>query len=445
MSPNPANPAVEPLPLRLLRSLLCIGLSLSLTAISILFMIGALPAFYEALQQVIQMGSHGPRVAVAVAVLVMLFLPLGLTIWAARRRWLTWPVLLAGTVVIVPVLAWLAWDDPAVRQPVTIEEFSPAFPGAEESFAVLMQYSKLTPSAEAKAFYVRKAQFLVLETPHNPEKWLAYVTANRAKIEHEWEAVAPQRRWQDELAKFDWIGDLTPSDYSANLITFGVWRSLSKLTCAKATLLALDGKGEDAIALLAQQLGVSRRLQRSSRTLVRTMIAVVVERMDLETLAVVMQKTPLSAANKSRLEAALGRDDSGPMARRLLMTEYVLFAPQLLRLKLGDFVAQSERSLAWLRHPLNFVSALFLNPIATMNLYGDRSRALAELAEQRKLGEVAVQSQDFSDRPFRKVGFKNVGGRLMLGMITPVYTKVLESYWQTADLRQALRAKLAAN
>ncbi len=445
MNPNPANPAVEPLPLRLLRSLLCIGLSLSLTAISILFMIGALPAFYEALQQVIQMGSHGPRVAVAVAVLVMLFLPLGLTIWAARRRWLTWPVLLAGTVLIVPVLVWLAWDDPAVRQPVTIEEFSPAFPGAEESFAVLMQYSKLTPSAEAKAFYGRKAQFLVLETPHNPEKWLAYVTANRAKIEHEWEALAPQRRWQDELAKFDRIGDLTPSDYSANLITFGVWRSLSKLTCAKATLLALDGDGEDAIALLAQQLGISRRLQRSSRTLVRTMIAVVVERMDLETLAVVMQKTPLSAANKSRLEAALGRDDSGPMARRLLMTEYVLFAPQLLRLKLGDFVVQTQHSPAWLRHPLNFVSALFLNPIATMNLYGDRSRALAELAEQRKLGEVAVQSQDFSDRPFRKVGFKNVGGRLMLGMITPVYTKVLESYWQTADLRQALRVKLAAN
>jgi len=444
MSTNTPNPTSEPRVLRLLRSLLCIGLSLALTVISILFMAGSFPAFYEALEQGIQMGNNGPRVAVAVAILVMLILPLGLMIWAARRRWLTWPVLLAGTAVITPVMVWLAWDDPAVRQPITIEEFSPAFPGAEESFAVLMQYSKLTPSAEAKAFNAAKTPVFILETPHTPEKWLAYVAANRTRIEQEWEILAPQRRWQEELAKFERIGDLTPSDYSANLPLFSVWRSLSKFTCAKATLLALDGKGDEAVALLAQQLAVSRRLQRSSRTLVRTMVAVVVERMDLETLAVVMEKAPLSAASRNQLEAALGREDAGVMARRLLMTEYVLYSPQLLRLKLGDFVAEAQRPLAWLRHPLNFVSALFLNPVATMNLYGDRARELAELAEARKLGEFAVRSQDFSDRAVRTVGFKNVGGRLMLSMITPAYSKVIETYWQTADLRLALRAKLAA-
>ncbi len=444
MTTNTVSPAAEPILLRLLRSVLCIGLSLSLTAISILFMIGAFPAFHEALEQVIQMGNKGPRIAVGLAVLFMLFLPLGLTIWAARRRWLTWPVLLAGTAVVAPVLIWLAWDDPAVRQPITIEEFSPAFPGAEESYAVLMQYSKATPSAEAKAFAAKPAIYLI-ETPRHPEKWVEYVAANRAKIEQEWEALAPQRRWFEELSKFDRIGDLTPSDYSANIITFGVWRTLSKCACAKATLLALDGNGDEAVAILAQQLGVSRRLQRSSRVLVRTMIGVTVERMDLETLAIVMAKAPLSAASKARLEVALGREDAGLLARRLLLTEYVLFSPQLLRLKLGDFVAQIQRPLTWLRHPLNFVSALFLNPVATMNLYGERARTLADLAEARKLGEFAVKSQEFSDRAFRTVGFKNVGGRLMLSLMTPAYTKMLETHWQTADLRQALRAKLAAN
>ncbi len=445
MTTNPVPPAAEPLMLRLLRSVLCVGLSLSLTAISILFMIGSLPAIHDALEQVILMGSKGPRVATGLAVLVMIFLPLGLTIWAARRRWLTWPVLLVGAAIVTPVLVWLAWDDPAVRQPVTIEEFSPAFPGAEESYALLMQYSKATPSAEAKAFNSANSASYLPETPRNPEKWVAYVTANRAKIEHEWEALAPQRRWLAELAKFDRIGDLTPSDYSANLITFGVWRALSKFACAKATLLSLDGHGEEAVAILAEQLSVSRRLQRSSRTLVRTMVAVVVERLALETLVIVNERTPFSVASKARLETALGREDAGALARRLLLEEYVLFSPQLLRLKLGDYVAEVRPSLKLLRHPLNFVSALFLNPVATMNLYGERARTLAELAEARKLGEFAVQSQAFSDRAFRTVGFKNVGGRLMLSMITPAYTKMLESHWQTADLRLALRARLAAN
>lgn len=108
MTTNPVPTAAEPLMLRLLRSVLCVGLSLSLTAISILFMIGSLPAIHDALEQVILMGSKGPRVATGLAVLVMIFLPLGLTIWAARRRWLTWPVLLVGAAIVTPVLVWLA-------------------------------------------------------------------------------------------------------------------------------------------------------------------------------------------------------------------------------------------------------------------------------------------------------------------------------------------------
>jgi hypothetical protein len=41
-------------------------------------------------------------------------------------------------------------------------------------------------------------------------------------------------------------------------------------------------------------------------------------------------------------------------------------------------------------------------------------------------------------------GMKNVGGRLMLSMAVPAYSKVVESHWKTADLRTALRVRLAA-
>ena len=370
-------------------------------------------------------------------------MPLIVLVVAERKRWLTWPVLAASWLVVLPVLGWLAWDEPAIRQPITIEEFSPAFDGAEKSFAVLMQYSKQTPSEEAKAFAATKLSTpWVAANPREPAKWLEFVTKNRPALEADWAALAPQRHWFGELAAFDRLGDLTPADYSANIISFQPWRTLSQRTCAAATLLALDGHGDEAIALLVPLLEVSRKLQLSSRTLVRTMIALAVERMTLETAGLVLDRTPVSAASRARLTAALANENAPALARRLLLVEYVLFAP-LNRMKLGDSIAGTWGNEKFiLRRPLNFLSALFLNPIATTNIYGDRVRELADLAEARELGKFAVRSQDFGNILLKEPGMKNVGGRLMLTMAVPAYSKILESHWKTADLRVALRTRL---
>ena len=57
----------------------------------------------------------------------MIFLPLIVLAVAERRCWLSWMVLSVGWFTVLPVLGWLAWDESAIRQPITIEEFSPAF------------------------------------------------------------------------------------------------------------------------------------------------------------------------------------------------------------------------------------------------------------------------------------------------------------------------------
>ncbi|MBI2814491.1 MAG: hypothetical protein HYX71_09415 [Opitutae bacterium] len=447
MNPDPAltaAPARPPRWLRLLRSLILIGLCLSLMVITALVVIGCLPAASASLKQLFSWGSKVPKGAVSLTVLFVILVPLIVLAVAERKRWLSWPVLAASCLVVLPVLGWLAWDEPAIRQPIAIEEFSPVFPGAEQSHAVLMQYSRQTPSEEAKAFAATKLNAPVLANPDNPAKWLESVTKNRAAIEADWATLAPQRRWFGELAAFERIGDLTPSDYGANIMSFQAWRTLSKYTCAMATLLALDGRGDEAIALLGPQLEVSRKLQLSSRRLTRTMIAEVVERVILQTAALVLDRTPVSAASRARLTAALAHENGPALARRLLLIEYVLFAPYVNRMKLGDHLAGTwGNEKTWLRRPLNFLSALFFNPVATTNIHGDHVRELAELAAARDLGRFKVRSGDFSDILLRQPGMKNVGGRLMLSVAVPAYPKILENHWKTADLRIGLRARLA--
>lgn len=440
-------PLNAPLGQRLLRSVAIQGLAIALTVILIIAFLGYLPQLFESFKPQAPTANKVARTIFILLAFVVAFQPLCLIVPAMRSRWFNWKVIAAGWLVVLPVLGWLAWDEPAVRQPLPVEEFSPAFPGAEQSYAVLMQYSKQTPSDEAKAFAAFKPAFQFSGSdPSNPTQWLEFVTANRVGFEKDWAALAPQRRWLGELATFDRIGDLTPSDYSANLPTFNVWRTLSQRTCGLATLQALDGHGDEAFATLLPMLDVSRKLQLSSRTLVRTMIAIVSERMCLETAALVLDQTPVSAGSRTRLAAALAPEIAPALARRLLLMEYVQFAPLTMKMKLGDQIApkESRHNQYNLRRALNLVSVLFYNPIATTNMYGDRIRELANLAEARELGPFNVRYQDFGSIVWRQTGMKNIGGRFMLSMGVPAYNKILESHWKTADLRVALRARLTA-
>lgn len=444
-SPNPAAPAREPLWLRLLRSTVAIGLALVLTFLTGLLVVGCLPAARAAAEPLFTSGSEVPKIALGLIVLFAVLLPVVVLVLLARRGRLTWPVLAVGWLAVLPVLGWLAWDEPAIRQPLTLEEFSPAFPGAEQSYAVLMQYSTKTPSEEAKAFNTAKWVLVFSSTASTRDaaKWLEFVTQQRATLEQEWAALAPVRRWQAELAVFDRIGDLTQSDPGANIMSFQPWRVLAQRTCAIATLQAIDGHGDEAIATLVPLLEVSRRLQLSSRTLVRTMIAVVVERMCLETAGIILDRTPVSAASRARLGAALDGENAPALARRLILVEYVHFAPLLSHMRFGNFYNLAMERPSALRGPLNLISTLLLNPIATINLYGDHARELADLAEARELGKFAVRSKGFFDPLLMKPSMKNLGGRLAINMATPSLEKVVDSHWKTFDAREALRKRLA--
>lgn len=468
-SPTPATPALEPLWLRLVRGVVALSLALALTVIAALFIFGYIPAARAAFEPLFRADPKAPKAALTLAILFFIFVPVLLLFWPLMRRavqsggsaasgnpalhgrerrgpnrWLNWIALAAGWVVVLPVLAWLWSDDPAVRQPVSIEEFSPGFPGAEQSYAVLMQYSKQAPSAEARAL---AAVTLVVPgfgaSPQDAAKWVEFVTTNRAGLGADWAVLAPQRRWLDELNAFDRIGDLTPAVLEADIVKFQPWRALSYHACGVATLQALDGHGDEAMATLLPLLEVSRKLQLSSRTLVRSLMAEVAERMTLETAAIVLDHAALSPATRARFAAALANENAQVLARRLIMVDYVQFAPLYFSARMGDAFAPGTGFLSILRRPLNLLSGLLLNPNATMNLYGDHVRELAALAEARELRQFATRNWSFGDETLFKPGIKNLGGRLMVNAAIPTFDKVIETHWKIADLRADLRKRLA--
>lgn len=436
-------PAPEARWLKFVRSFVSTLLALTLTLIVGLAAMGYVPVAKQALEPMFDFGGKVSGVAVAVSVLVIVLLPLGLFMLASRRRWLTWPVLGANWVVAGVVLVWLAWDEPAIRQPLPIEEFSPVFAGAEQSYGVLMRYSKNADLPEVKNFAAQKwSAVFTAANPRDAAKWKEFVVKNREAIERDWATLEPQRRWLAELNAFERIGDLTPPRFDADIVRFDVWRTLSQRGCAIATLQAIDGHGDEALATLRPLVEAARKMQTSSRTLVRFMIAVVVQKMAVDTAAIVLDVAPVGAEARAQFAAALAGRNPAAGARRILLMEYATFSPMIGAMRLGDHYAMTHGGGGVLRRPLNFLSALLINPNATTNLYGGVVFELAALAEARELGKVAVRSKGFSAEPLERGGMKNLGGRLMLVMAVPAYDKVLESYWKLDDACTAVVKRL---
>ena len=439
--PTTTSLATPPLWLRLLRNLITLVLCLAVT----LLMLFALAGWDQSLFSSIKAEDSIGKTLPLLTGIFFLILPSGLCLLASRRRWLTWRVLAAGWAFVLPTMVWLAWDDPVLRHPLPSAESAPVSPCTEQSYALLMRYSKQQPSAEARA--LDKVKWVVptpgLATFMGTDKRFAFVAQNRAGLEADWATLKPERLWLDELNAFDRIGDLTPWRTDANIMTFTVWRTLSQRACGIALLQALDGHGDEAISTLLPILEISRKLQPSSRYLVRSMIAVVMERISLETAGLVLDRASVSPATRARLTAALSGGNAPELARHLILTEYPFFLAKLQTMKFGDATAGPDTDFRPFRQPLNFLGRLLVNPNTTANLHGDFLHAMADLAGARQLDQLSVLNKEFANNPPRKSGMKNVGGWLMLMMVIPDYSGVIKNYWKMVDLREALLKRLA--
>lgn len=440
--------SAEPAVVRWLRVLLAIGPALILTFLAGLALAALSAPVRSALLQFFGMNFEGLSPATAIMIIMFFVLgPLILLGVLAPLRALTWRTILAGWAIGLLALAWLRWDDSAVRRPLTMEELVPAFAGAEKSYAVLMRYSTQHPSAEALEY--ARHQWIIAMPPTVAKEagpWREFLTKNRKELETQWRALRPQRAWLDELNAFDRLGDLTELGYHADYLRLQVLRVLSQRSCTIASLQAMDGHGAEAVATLLPMLEVSNKLEHSARTLVRVMISVVARHLAYDTASFVLDTTPVPAPERARLLAALAGDNAPARARRIILMEYASFLPVERSATLGEKYALTaefteSHQLYW-RYPLDLVDKAVVNPVATTNLFADYAFDQATLAESRQLDKFKVANAAAKARHWSGFSIKNVFGRLRLD--TASFENMLKVFWQVEDLRAALETRLKA-
>ncbi|MFY9923988.1 MAG: hypothetical protein WAK51_05855 [Opitutaceae bacterium] len=444
-APDPTS--AEPLRQRGLR-IAALGIETLLITFLLLLGLAAAPTPLRGqLHQLLGLSEFGAQAAPSGAVYgwgaIALLLAIGVFLgsWRLQRR--SWYRIAFGYAVVAGVFAYLVHDDPTIRRPLTLEQVSPGFPGAERSFGVMMRYGKAHPlglNFKAPTF---KDPFPTL-VPEPSGRWRATVTSRRAEFESNWIELAPVRAWLTELEALGPIADLTPAHADAEIIAFQPLRSLSQHGIAIASLQALDGHGDEAIDTLLPILQLGRGLQPSSRTLVRAMIGVVIERLSLETANFILDNAAVSPAARARLAAALLGGDPEAGARHLLAIEYAFQLGAFGGARAGDILAEwgPRANHPWLRRTLNALSPFIYNPHATFNLYGDLYSDLQDLAGRRQLEQMGPRMKKFIDLDARP-SFKNAFGKSLAQLTVPAYLKVTENYWRAQDQRAALVARLS--
>lgn len=354
-----------------------------------------------------------------------------------------WARLAVSYAVLACALGYFANDDASVRQPARVEAIASDFPGARESYALLMRYGRQHPLGRDFQFQTsqRLQQGQGRWKPSDPG-WAAWLTANRAELESGWIKLEPIRAWWAELNAFDRIGDLTPARSDPETLAYLPIRTFFQHACAVASLHALDGNGAGAMETLLPILELCRKLEPSSRTLIRSMVALVGQKMAIETAAFVLDTTAVSPGARARFANALAGGFPGAHgARRLVSMQYewatvCLSDPDIQEFPFGAIGPQ------WMLECLRPLAPIMLNPRRTLNLYGELTLELQEHAARRAIGDIDIEAARFIER--QRIYFKNFAGPALLSTLTPVYQKLLENYWKTEDLRTALQGRLQA-
>ena len=438
---SPAPPAAAPAS-RLLRSVVIAVLALALSFLSLLNVVTSAPIIRDSLGPLVWEHRVVSGAAIFLTLGFALIVPAVVLIVLSRRGWLRGPQLTALAVLVAASFVYLGWDDAGVRRPLTMDELSPALPGDEASFNVVLRFSKNSPAANA----VKTPKLLIGvatgDLVSKPEKWAQFVRDHRAEIGAEWAALAPVCAWWDELAAFPRIGDLTPPSISSPILAFQPVRSYSQFAVGIASLQALDGHGDEAMATVIRLFDVARKLEPNSRTLVRAMIAKVIQKMAVQAAGFVLDHATVSPASRAALAAELRAATEGPPgARRLILIEYAYFQPTFSLFLGGAPVVETPSERAF-QNVIRFFGRLVINSNATLNLVGDRYYQLATLAEARRLGELEANKGPIDREFIGGYHAKNLGGRLFADMAMPALSKVVKSYWDIEDLRVALLARL---
>jgi hypothetical protein len=357
--------------------------------------------------------------------------------YSRKRKTPSWRVIGLGWLVGLPICGYLFWDDAEFRHPLTLAELSPPPAQAEASWATVLWY--VGHDGQPAARKLSSPGFAVVVAPTTPGKTSGLLEKNREKIQASWVALAPEREWFAAMNAFPIIADLTRVrlKFVEPSVRFSpyqhAFRAVLHTGCAEAGLLALDGKGDDAIAVLLPLIDVSRKLEPAARTLTRALASRTAQRQVIDTARFIIARTSVSPERRAALAAALETGMSGADGiRHMLWLDYAWsydfsYQPGLSR--------EVGRSMSIIIRPFNL-------PRTTANVHAAYLENIVRLAEARAVDKMDAAREELSAQQGGFNCLRNPFGNLIFLLSLPSYTKEVETYWKTEDARLALIAEL---
>ncbi len=366
--------------------------------------------------------------------------------WLASRSWL-W--LGGGWLGLGLLFAWLARDEPGLRYPAGLPETAMVQPGTEGSHAVLLRLNQLKLRYGRIHPVTKTFRWDGLNFYHGPEQgeiWREFLKAHRAEIEDNWAALAPVSAWLEDLNSFAQFADLggDPGDgpASAHLI----WHTYAQNAMAMAGLQALDGRGDEALAMLLPMLEAGGKLEEGARELRNLSLARVMQHAAVRAADFVLDTAPPSPQGRARFAAALAARGGGPAgARRIYAIRYAVIRDASD--SFGRAITVWERGMFdFMRPPLDVLGPVAFNRRASLNRWGELFAALQESAARREPEQARQRVAEFIAQEGRP-RFKNVG----MSWVTWLSSDQLglkhvaeqqKGYWADEDKRAALLARL---
>lgn len=334
---------------------------------------------------------------------------------------------------LAPVGIYLAADDAEFDRPVNFAEFDATAPGADEAERLLLVWAP--PAEQAKAF---KEPAVVAKLRPGPEQseWTELVRRNREQISAAWEEAAPLRVWWAAWNAHPEVADNTRvTDHPP--VSFRVLGTYSYLAGAKAFALAEEGYVSEAVALLAGLIEGGAKLEKHSRTLVRSVMGLTVRKRALQTLDVILSRTVLEPAARAELARRIALGQAGEAgARRLVAVEFA----QLLETCRAHEAGERRAFGGWLG---GWAGPVIFNPRRTFNEVSGIVAELEERAARRDFASFDTVLRERSRSHEPGFGFKNTAGRMMIGGYWPALANAPKLYWETEDAAAAAIARLS--
>lgn len=338
----------------------------------------------------------------------------------------------SALLLVFLLIGWLAWDDPVLKYSPDDYLAAPDWPGAEESYALVLRYpTHDEPDLPEPLRMLHEPTAVRNSAPLETEAWRAFLQEHREDIMAGWTALAAQREWVAEMAREPRLADLATS-LGAPFVSFRQLRPTARFMTWHAGLLALDGRGDEALAELTILLEASQKLIPESRMLVRVMIARILNKMALQATDFVLDVGETTSAGRVAFLAVLQeRPDPVDTARRMIWCEYPLGAKMLLSLSSDN---DALRQMAHGR-------AVLYNPRNTCNQQAEILRTLSEHAARRQV-EAMNEISNVWVSPSFYLQVKNATGRILISLTLPAFTKVVSEHWKIEDMAVVLETRL---